>query len=74
MKEEVSSRQHSYMSCGSEKLVVFEPGDLSCWSAVWRPAGDCNIFSSLHCQVCGLLDETPVHLWKQSMLKILFHI
>lgn len=67
VKEEVSTGQHSAVSCGREKLVVFEPGHLGCWPAVWRPAGDCNVFSSLRRQVCGLLDETPVHLWKHNM-------
>lgn len=67
MEKEVSIGQHSHMICGSERLVVFEPGHLGYWSAVWRPAGDCNIFSSLHRQVCGMLDETPVHLWKHNI-------
>ena len=48
-------------------MVVFEPGHLGGWFAVWRPAGDCSIFSSSHRQVGGLLDEAPVHLWRHAM-------
>lgn len=65
-EEEISTGQQSHMSFKGKKLVVFEPGYLSCWSAVWRPAGDCNIFSFHHCHVCWLLDETPVHFCKHN--------
>lgn len=63
VEEKVPNWQQGYVSCGCEDLVVFEPGNLSCWSAVWRSAGDCNVLASLHCQVFGLLLKTPVHLW-----------
>lgn len=66
LEEDVSTRQHSHMICGNVKLVVFEPRHLSCWSAVWRPADDCNIFSLLYCHVCRMLDEAPVHLWNHN--------
>lgn len=47
-------------------MVVFKPGHQCGWSALWRPAGDRDIFSHLHCQVCRMLGETPVHLWKNT--------
>lgn len=65
-EEEVSTGQHSWVGCGSEQVVVFEPGHLGGWFAVRRPAGDCRIFSSPHRQVGGLLDEAPVHLWRHA--------
>lgn len=66
MEEEVSTGQQRLVRSGGEKLVVFEPGHLSCRSAVRRPAGDCDVFSSLHRLVDGLLDEAPVHFWKDN--------
>lgn len=66
VKEEVAILQQSHMICGSKWMVVFKPGHQCSWSAVWRSAGDRDIFSPPHCQVCRMLGETPVHLWKNA--------
>lgn len=71
VEKEVSTGQHSHMTSGSERLIVFEPGHLGYWPAVRRPAGERNIFSSPHRQVCGMLDETPFHLWKNKHVIII---
>lgn len=71
LEKEISTGKYSYMLSWNEKLVVFEPGHLSCWSAVWWPAGNCNISSLLHCHVCRMLDEVPVHVWNKTCMSYL---